>query len=188
MLDQLINLVKERAGDAIIRNPVIPNEKNDNVINEASNSISGSLKKMISGGQIEDVLKMFSGKQDTASSSVTNKISGNVINDLQEKFGLGQDAAKNIANKLVPGVMNDLVKKTNDPEDKSFDIQGIFNNLSGGSTSRFNVQGLLNKFKGAGLDKDGDGDTDLKDLMKMVTDFGAGSKGGILDKVKNIFN
>jgi hypothetical protein len=88
----------------------------------------------------------------------------------------------------VPGVINDLVKKTNDPEDKSFDIQGIFDKLSGGSTSGFNVQGLLNKFKAAGLDKDGDGDTDLKDLMKMVTDFGAKSKGGILDKVKNIFN
>jgi len=188
MIDQLINLVKERASEAIIKNPVIPNEQNDNVIKETSNSIVGSLKNMVSNGQIDDVLKMFSGKQNAASSPVTNKISGNVINDLQEKFGLDQGAAKGIANQLVPDVMSDLVKKTNDPDDKSFDIQGIFNSLSGGSTSGFNLQGLLNKFKGASLDKDGDGDTDLKDLMKVVTDFGAKSKGGILDKVKNIFN
>lgn len=188
MIDQLINLVKERAGDAIIKNPAIPNEKNDSVINEASNSIAGSLKNMISGGQIEDVLKMFSGKQDVANGPVTDKISGNFVNDLQEKFGLDQISAKGVANQLVPGVMHDLVKKTNDPDDKSFDLQGIFNNLSGGFTSGFNLQEILNNFKGAGLDKDGDGDTDLKDIKKMVTDLGAKSKGGILDKVKNIFN
>lgn len=188
MIDQLINLVRERSGDAIINNPAIPNEKNDNVINEASNSIAGSLKNMISAGQIGDVLNMFNGTHDFANSSVANKISGNVVNDLQEKFGIDQMVAKGVANQLVPGVMSDLVKKTNDPEDKSFDLQGIFNNLSGGSTSGFNLQGLLNKFKGAGFDKDGDGDTDLKDLMKVVTDFGAKGKGGILAKVKNIFN
>jgi uncharacterized protein YidB (DUF937 family) len=188
MIDQLINLVREKAGEAIISNPAIPNEKNENAIKETSNSIAGSLKNMISGGQIADVLKMFSGKQDASGSPAANKISSDVINDLQEKFGLDHDSAKGIANRLVPDVMNDLVKKTNNPGDKSFDIQGIFNNLSGGATSGFNLQGLLNKFKGSGLDKDGDGDTDLKDLMKVVTDFGAKSTGGIIDKVKNIFN
>jgi uncharacterized protein YidB (DUF937 family) len=188
MIDQLINLVKEHAGNAIIKNPVIPNEKNDNVIKEASNSIAGSLKNMISGGQIGDVLKMFGGKQDVANNPVTNKISGNVINDLQEKFGLDRQAAKGVADQLVPDVMSDLVRKTNDSNDKSFDIQGIFNNLSGGSSSGFNVQGLLDKVKGVGFDKDGDGDTDLNDLMKMVTDFGGKNTGGILDKVKNVFN
>ena len=80
--------------------------------------------------------------------------------------------------------MQNLVQKTNDPNDSSFDIQGIFNNLSGGSTSGFNMQALLTKFKGAGLDHDGDGDTDLQDLTKMVS----GGGGGILDKVKGMFN
>jgi len=100
------------------------------------------------------------------------------------KFGLDQGSASSIANKLVPNVMQNLVQKTNDPNDSSFDIQGIFNNLSGGSTSGFNMQALLNKFEGAGLDHDGDGDTDLQDLTKMVS----GGGGGILDKVKGMFN
>ena len=100
------------------------------------------------------------------------------------KFGLDQSAASGIANKLVPIVMQNMVQKTNDPNDSSFDIQGIFNSLSGGSTSGFNIQALLNKFKGAGLDQDGDGDTDLQDLTKMVS----GGAGGILDKIKGMFN
>jgi len=184
MFDQLVNLVKQHAGSAIVNNPAIPNERNDEAINEASSSIAGGLQNMFSGGKVQDLLKMFSGNQDVANSPVTNNISGGVVENLMNKFGLDRNAASGVANDLVPNVMQNLVQKTNDPNDSSFDIQGIFNNLSGGSTSGFNVQGLLNKFKGAGLDQDGDGDTDLQDLTKMVS----GGGGGILDKVKGMFN
>jgi hypothetical protein len=101
-----------------------------------------------------------------------------------DKFGLDQSAASGVANNLVPNVMQGMVNKTNDPNDSSFDIQGIFNNLSGGSTSGFNMQALLNKLKGVGLDKDNDGDVDMQDLMKLVQ----GGGGGILDRVKGMFN
>jgi len=88
----------------------------------------------------------------------------------------------------VPDVMKKLVHKTNDPNDSSFDIQGIFNKLSGGSAAGINVQGLLNKFKGGGLDQDGDGDTDLQDLMKVVSGGGGSTGGGLMDKIKGMFN
>jgi uncharacterized protein YidB (DUF937 family) len=188
MLDQLMNLVKQYAGDAIINNPAIPNERNDEAIQETSNSIAGGLQNMLSGGGIKDILKMFSGNQDVANNSVTNNISGGLIQNLMNKFNLDQGAASNIASNLLPNVMDNLVKKTNDPNDSSFDIQGIFNNISGGSTSGFNVQGLLDKFKGGGLDKDGDGDTDLQDLMKIIPGGSTGGGGGIMDKIKGLFN
>ena len=184
MLEQLTNLVKQYAGDAIINNPAIPNERNDEAINETSSSIAGGLQNMLSSGGAQDILKMFSGNQSVSNSAVTNNVSGGVIENLMNKFGLDRSAANGIANKLVPNVMQNMVQKTNDPNDSSFDIQGIFNNLSGGSTSGFNIQALLNKFKGEGLDQDGDGDTDLQDLTKMVS----GGGGGILDKVKGMFN
>jgi len=188
MLDQLMNLVKENAGSAVINNPAVPNEKKDAVINEASNSITGGLQNMFSNGNAQDILKMFSGKEDVASSPVTNNISGGVVQNLMDKFGLDRSAASGVANNLVPNVMQNMVDKTNDPKDSSFDIQSIFNNLSGGSTSGFNMQALLNKLKGVGLDKDKDGDVDLQDLMKLLPGGGTNGGGGILDKVKGMFN
>ena len=37
-----------------------------------------------------------------------------------------------------------------------------------------NIQALLNKYKGGALDQDGDGDTDLQGLTKMVSGGGRG--------------
>ena len=75
-----------------------------------------------------------------------------------------------------------MVTKTNDPNDNSYNIQQIFNNLSGGQTSGFNMQALLDKLKGGKLDLDGDGDTDLQDLFSLF------KGGGLMNKVKGMFN
>lgn len=184
MLENLLKLVKEHAGDAIINNPAIPNDRNDEAIATTGNSITNGLKGLLGGGGIKDVLKLFGGQDNNvANSPVTEALSGNVIQDLMKKFNLDQGAASKIAGGLVPNILNNLVKKTNDPADNSFDIQGIFNSLSGGKTGGMDVSGLLNKAKGGMLDKDGDGDVDLKDLMSM---FSGGGGGGLLDKVKSM--
>lgn len=182
MLDQLMDLVKKHAGDAVVSNPDIPNEKNDAAIQETSSSLFSGLQNMLSQGDLKDILKTFSGQGDS-NNAVNQQLSGGLIQNLMDKFGLDKQQAGNVADKVVPNVMNDMVAKTNDPKDNSFDIQGIFNSLSGGGTSGFNMQGLLDKIKGAKLDIDGDGDTDLQDLMALVK----GGGGGLVDKVKGLF-
>lgn len=184
MLDQLMDLVKKHAGDAIVNNPDIPNEKNDAAINEASSSITGGLQNMFSQGNVQDIMKMFSGGGNAANSAAGQELSGGFIQNLMDKFNLNQSQAQSVSDKVVPGVLEDMVSKTNDPSDKSFDIQGIFNSISGGQTAGFNMQGMLDKFKGAKFDIDGDGDTDLQDLMALVK---GGSKGNLMDKVKGLF-
>ena len=184
MFDQIVTLVKQNAGTAIFNNPAIPNERNDEAVHETSNSIIGSLKNMISSGNISDILKMFSGQHEASNNPVTNHISGNLIQNLMSKFGLDHVAASGIAGNLVPDVMKNLVNKTNDPADSSFDIQGIFNHLSGGTASGFNVQSLLDKFKGGG----GEGHSGLQDLMQNITGGSTNSGGGIMDKIKGMFN
>ena len=180
MLDQLINLVRGKAGDAIERNPAIPNERNEEAIRDTSGSIVNSLQNMLQGGGIKDLLGMFGGRP-TAENNVKNQVSGNLIENLMNRFGLNQQQAGNVADRVVPNVMNEMVSRTNDPNDNRFNIQDIFNNLSGGSTSGFNMQSLLNKLKGGKLDLDGDGDTDFQDLMSLV-------KGkNILGSVKGLF-
>lgn len=186
MLDNLINLVREQAGDSIINNPAVPNEQNEQVIAEAGSSITGGLQNMLAGGGLQDVLKLFGGQdQPTSNNPVVQNVSGNVIQQLMSKFGLDQQAASGIAGKMVPDVLRKLVSKTNDPNDNSFDIQGIFNHLSGGKTQGTNIQGLLGKFTGGSLDKDGDGDVDMQDVTAM---FSGGQAGGLLDSVKGFFN
>lgn len=189
MLDNLLNLVKEHAGSAIINNPAIPNERNDEAIETAGNSIAGGLQNMLGGGGLKDVLKLFGGQggSDINNNPVVQNLSGNVVQDLMRKFNLDQGAASNIAGGLVPNVLQNLVSKTNDPNDSSFDIQGIFNSLSGGKTAGLNIQSLLGKVTAGGLDKDGDGDTDLQDVMAMFNGGKSNAGGGILDTVKGLF-
>lgn len=192
MLDQLFNLVKEHAGDAIINNPDIPNERNDEAVGEVTNSIAGGLQNALAGGQFKDVLKLLGGQGgDLQSNPLAGQLSGNAITSLMDKFGLNQGQAGGIVSSLLPMVLNNLVSKTNNPNDNSFDLQGIFSSLTGGSTNGLNIQGLLGKVtQGGGLDKDGDGDTDLNDVINMVKG-GANQQqqkgGGLMDMVKGLF-
>lgn len=189
MLENLIDLVKGQAGDAIVNNPAIPNDRNEEAIAETGNSIAGGLQNILAGGGLKDVLKLFGGQEGTNSANpVVQNISGDVIQNLMKKFGIDQQAASGIAGNLVPNVLQQLVSKTNDPNDKSFDIQGIFNQLSGGKSQGFDIQGLLGKVTQGGLDKDGDGDTDLQDVMAMFSGGGQGGGGGVLDTVKGLFS
>ena len=130
MIDNLINLVKEHAGDAIINNPQVPNEKNDAVISETANSIMNSLKNQFSGGNAGGLADMFN-QGTTAANPVTGKVSQNVTDSLKQKFGLTDSAAGNIVSSLIPVVMSQFVKKTNDPNDNSFTMDGIMKSISG---------------------------------------------------------
>ncbi len=184
MFEQLMNLIKGHSQNAIVNNPDVPNEHNEAVMNEAGNSITGTLQNLMANGNIKSVMSLFGGQQANVSDHpVTQQISGNFIQNLMSKFGLNQQQATNVSDGVLPQVMNNLVKKTNDPSDNSFDIQSIFNKLSGGNTNGMNIQGMLSKFTGGALDKDGDGDTDLNDLKAAFS----GTGGGIIDKIKGMF-
>ncbi|MBK6834392.1 MAG: DUF937 domain-containing protein [Bacteroidetes bacterium] len=138
MFDNLLKLVTENASDAIINNNAIPNEKNNEAINLTSNSIFDTLKSQASGGNMNDILSMFN---SGSSSSVNNAISSNVVQSLSSKLNIEPQQAQSVANTLIPQVMNQLVKKTNDPSDSSFDLKDIMGSLGG------NMGGLDSLFK-----------------------------------------
>jgi hypothetical protein len=163
MLDQLKSLVKEYSADAIITNPAIPNERNDEAVDLASHSIVDSLKTMVSNGNIGEVQQFFNtGENELNNSPITQNIKGNLVEDLVKKFGLDQGKAAQIASTLIPLVLSKFVKKTNDPADSSFDLSGILGSLTGGG----GIGDLLGK--SGGNDKD--------------------TGGSLMDKVKGMFN
>lgn len=181
MLESLVNLVRENAGDAIINNPAIPNERNEEAVGDASHSIMNSLQGALQGGNVKDVLKIFSGRTDP-SNPVVQSATNDLTHNLSGKYGIDGGQASGIAGSLIPMILGQLASKTSDPSNNGFNIQDIFNQLSGGKTSGVDMGGILNKFKG-GLDRDGDGDVDLSDLTGML-----GGGGGLMDKVKGMFN
>lgn len=164
MLENLTSLVKQYAGDAIINNPAIPNERNEEAVATASSSIIDTLKNAIAGGNLSGITQMFNGNH-AGSSDLAQQAQSGVAQKLMEKFGLSQSQADGAAGGLVPNVLTQLVNKTNDPNDHSFHLPDILTHLTGGAGSGFNVQDILSKFTG-----------------------GAGSsEGGIMGTIKGIF-
>ena len=197
MFDQLMNLVKQYSGDAVINNPDVPNQQNDAVMSTASGSIMDTLKGMMSGGGAASVLNLFSqnSNEDVTNHPVTQNVSSNLVTTLMDKFGFDSNKAGGIASSLIPMVMSKLVSKTNDSNDNSFDLQGIFNSLSGNKTGGMDIAGLLSKFGGSGLDKNNDGQVNLADLTAAFTGNNSQTNeqtpeqggGGIMDTLKGLF-
>lgn len=192
MLEQLLNMLKEQAGTAIIQNPDIPNERNDEAVADVTSNIAVGLQQALAGGQFNDVLSLLGGRGgDLQNNPLANQLSGNAIESLMNKFNLNQGQAGNVVSNLLPGVLQNLISKTNDPSDNSIDLQGIFNSLTGGKTGGLDLQGLLGRVTQGGLDRDGDGDTDLNDIISMVKGGAAEQQqrggGGMMDIVKGLF-
>jgi len=193
MLEQLFNLVKEQAGAAIIQNPDIPNERNEEAIADVTDKISGGLQQALAGGQFKDVLSLLGGRGgDLQNNPLAGQLSVNAEQSLMEKFNLNQNQAGGIVSSLLPAVLQKFISKTNDPGDNSFDLQGIFSSLTGGKTSGLDLQGMLSKVTQGGLDRDGDGDTDMNDIINMVkggaTEQRQTGGGGMMDLVKGLFS
>jgi hypothetical protein len=124
-------------------------------------------------------MNIFSGRTD-ASNPVVQDATSNLSQRLSGNYGVDSSQASGIAGSLIPTILSQLAGKTADPSNSAFNIQDIFNQLTGGKTSGVNMEGILNKFKG-GLDKDHDGDVDLGNLTGLLT---GGQTGSLMDKVK----
>jgi len=144
MLENLLNLVKEHAGEAIINNPAIPNEHNDAAINTTAEGIMDHLKNLVSNGGVENIMGLFSGGSNAINGEVS-KMGGNIATNLMNKFGIDSSQASGIVNMLLPQVINSLISKTNNPNDNSFDVQSIIGSLMGGGESLGGLLGGLKK-------------------------------------------
>jgi hypothetical protein len=213
MLEQISELVKQYGQETVVNNPDIPNEENNAVLAEATNTITGGLQNMLAGGGLQDIISIFTGGGNINQSNnrstgiggllkspVVSMMVGHLISKLVGKFNMSPEKASSISNNLIPNVLNGLVNKTrsNDPSNDAFDLNDLIGSLTGGkaatsesSPGGFNFQGLIDQFKGGG----NDAGFNLQDIISQVTQ-GAQEKqaqqakggGGIADLVKGFFS
>ena len=165
MLENLNELVKQNAQDAIVNNSAIPNEHNEAAIQAASGSIFDALKQQLSSGNIGGLTDIFKGG-DVAGSSVVQDASSNFTDKLAG-MGINLESAKGIAASIIPSIVGKFVNKTNDPNDSSFNIQDVLTKISG-PDGKFQLSDLTNLFGGNKED-------------------GKEGEGGIIDKLKGLF-
>jgi hypothetical protein len=55
MFEEIMQLVKKHAQDAVVNNPAVPNENNEAVIQEAGSSIVNELKNLFNSGGISNL-------------------------------------------------------------------------------------------------------------------------------------
>lgn len=199
MLEQLFNLVKGAAGNTVINNPDVPNEYNNEVVAEATNTVASGLRNMVAGGGLESILSLFSGGQKGGkgllSNPIVNMMIGHFAGKLMNKFNIGGKQASNVASNLIPDVMSNLINKTNDPANSQFTLEGLLNSITGGQSTQVvqeqsgggGLMDLIGKFTGAGGGQQGG-----NGLMDIVSRLAGGAQeqqqrnggGGLMDLIK----
>ncbi len=202
MIEQLLKTLVSQGQQHVIQNPEIPNEYNQQVLGEAGNSIMSGLQGMLANGGLSQIMHLFSGggaaQQGQAggiSSMLSNPMVMNIIQSftgkLTQQFNLNPAVAQQVGNSLIPEVLQRFTQQVNDPNDKSVDINSVIQSLTGGQASGTNFNDLASKFSNMGGDTDGDGDTDLQDIIASVsgaarTNQQAGSGNGIMDMLSGL--
>ncbi|MEJ7821893.1 MAG: hypothetical protein WKF85_06200 [Chitinophagaceae bacterium] len=180
MLKELFDLVKGNAKESVIDNPDIPNEQNDAVVAEATNTVASGLRNVVAGGGVQSLLSLFgaggSNKKGLLSNPIVSMMMGHFAGKLMNKFGLNNSQANNLSGSLIPNILGSLINKTNDPNDSGFSLEKLLGSITG-STSGNNQDGQTS---GGGIG----------DLLKQLTGDGGAqqneSGGGIMDIIKNL--
>jgi hypothetical protein len=206
MLDNLFDLVKGLAGDSVINNPAVPNQDNDAVVAEATNTVAGGLQNLVAGGGLQSILSLFGGggqqpgQNSLMSNPIVSMMIGHFTSKLMNKFGLQSNQASGVAQSLIPSVISNLISKTNDPNNSNFTLDGLLHSLTGGQSQQvaqeqqqqdggFSFQNLIGQFTG-GQQNGGGGLMDIvsklaggaQQAQQQQTDGSGG--GGLMDLIK----
>jgi hypothetical protein len=151
MMDQLLKIVEQGAQKTIVQNKAIPDQLNNAAIKEVTSQILNSLKGQVNAGNIQQVVAMFqsgAGRSMGSNPLVSNIIS-TVAGSLTSKFNIPGEVAQSVASNLVPGVMSEVIRKTNDPKDIDFDLQQMIRGMSGNQS--LDISGMLGQAPKGGL-------------------------------------
>lgn len=131
MLENLIKLVKDNA-DVITNNPAITDNLKEGAITDTATTIFDGLKSQVQAGNMSgliDIVKNSSQLSAIASNPIVQNIVNSLAGSLATKYGVDAAASNGIASDIVPNVLSQLISKAKDPNDSSFDLQGVMGSL-----------------------------------------------------------
>ncbi|MFN2456889.1 MAG: hypothetical protein ABR502_01700 [Chitinophagaceae bacterium] len=172
MLKELFELVKANAAEPVINNPDIPNEKNNEVVAEATNTVASGLRNIVAGGGVQSLVSLLNSgnrdKKSLLSNPIVSMMMGHFAGKLMNKFNLNNNQANNVSGSLIPNILSSLINKTNDPSDQAFSLEKILGSITGNKS---------------GLSQGGS----LQDLLSQLSGGGTqGAGGGMLDIIKSL--
>lgn len=167
MIDQIQQIVSQLTEKEIGGNEQISNNLAGNVAKETGNSLMEGLQNAVSGGNMGELMNMFSGSD--ANSLTSNPIVKNIIESLTSKLGtnVGLDAgtSSNFASSIIPQILSMVMGKAKSGD---FNITDILGSLTSGSAASM-------------LDQNGDGKLGIDDAISAV------KKGGLGDLLGGFF-
>jgi len=192
MLKELFDLVKGEATETVINNPDVPNQYNNDVVAEATNTVASGLRNVVAGGGVQNVLSMFGGntnKKSLLGNPIVSMMMGHFASKLMNKFRMGTSQANNLSGNLIPNVLGTLINKSNDANDSAFSLEKLLASITGGRSKEVTSQGggiggLLNQFNG-GSQSNGGGLLDIvKTLAGGAQEQQQRNGGSLLDLIK----
>jgi hypothetical protein len=165
MLEELMNMVRQYGRSAVVENPEVPNEHNEDVMRQAGTSIFSELQGLANNGDADGISSLLRGEEShPAMAQTKNNFADNII----QKFGINAGSARNLAASLIPAVLGSLLRRPgNANNNNGLSLRSIISSVTGGNNVRGN--GLLSNLGvKLGLDRDGDGDVDLADMTRMA--------------------
>ena len=205
MLKELFELVKGNAAETVVNNPEVPNEYNDDVIAEATNTVASGMRNVVAGGGAESLVSLFGNKDGASSSSsignlmrnpIVSMMIGHFAGKLMSKYKLGGTQANNVAGSLSPSVISSLINKSNtgSGSGSGFSLDGLLNSITGGQSGTVASQhgggigDILSKFTNGENNNSGSGGG----LMDILGQLAGGAQqqqqrnggGGLMDLIK----
>ncbi|MEO5501069.1 MAG: hypothetical protein ABIR31_06455 [Ginsengibacter sp.] len=176
MLEELFNLVKSAAGSSVIDNPDVPNEKNNDVVAEATSTVASGFRNIVAGGGVGSLVSLFNKKDNQQQSGglmsnpIVAMMIGHFASKLMSKFNMNGSQANNVSSSLIPNVINSLVNKSND-QSSGFSLENLLNSITGGKAAEV-----------ASADNSGGG---LSGILNSLGG-GSGAGGGLMDVITKL--
>lgn len=201
MLDQILDIVKNFSKDTVVENPEVPNEYNQDVMADATKTITSGFQNVMAGGGLQNILELFRGQGGTAGAGgllqnpMVTMMVGHFISKLVGKYNMSPSSASSVANNLIPNVLNNMITETNNPQNPGFTLDGLLGTLTGGQSGEGSpLQDILSRFTGGETrENNGQGGTDLQDLIgnftkKAQDSFQSSGGGGLMDMIKGFLS